>query len=989
MIVRFEALGPITVETEGGSARLRPAQRRLLAILLLDVGRWVNTETLIDRMWGDSPPGNARGSLHVHLSSLRRQVPDVIATASHGYRLELDGHSFDIHEFTDLVDQASAAVENEQFASAAELSSAALSLWRGLPYQELEEVDAARAERFRLEELRSAVEITNARALMRASRTTEAIAQLRSMVGDQPMNEAIWEELIHAYYLAGRQANALAAFAEVKEMLADELGLEPGPRLVDLEDRILVQDPTLTSGNGRPSAQPDSIAGVRVVALPRFTTPFVGREDAVRRLSKAMAEQRLITLVGVGGIGKTRLAVEAAGRFASEFPGGTSFVGLDGVEDARFVDAAIAEAIDHRGHPTPEALADTIGQNPRLLVIDNCEHLAGSVAATLLELLQRCSSLRIVTTSRVPLRVVGETVWQVPPLETPAEDAPVSELNHNESVVFFAEAARRVDQNFTIGADNADGVRRICRGLAGIPLALELAASRCDVLTATDLAATLDQDHVVRDEHGRPSRHSSLDQMVEWSVGLLEPLDRRLFERLSVFAGAADRRAIAAVCGVEGTQLTDSLQRLARSSLITVDLTGRTAHFAQLPPIREAAARRVPADTSESLEKAHTAHYLTLATDAAPGPGSEAEHEWFDRLDSAIEDIRAAFDHAQVADPLAGLVAATNMLPFWYRRNRVPEGTHHLRTFRDLADNAREEHLAAAIKAEGTLAYVESDLAGARRLLLDALSRFAALDDAAGVGATLNNLGGVAVDSGDLEEALAQYQQARQTFEQLDDRRGLAVTSLNIGVVELQREQSTSAREWFLRALDEFRRLGDRAEEAHALERIAHVAYYEGDLGEAKEWMHASRAIYLDLGLTDAVARSDWLLAGIARDGGDTVAAADLAAEAAATVRAIDHRSWWVPSLLETSAYIAHAGRETALAAVLAGAASAFRRHTGTARPAFATDAHTEFVRSIRDHLGPSYSALTARGEAMTVDQALELVAEQLRNRTGARARTL
>lgn len=681
------------------------------------------------------------------------------------------------------------------------------------------------------------------------------------------------------------------------------------------------------------------------MALPRFTTPFVGREDPVQRLAKAMAEQRLLTLVGVGGIGKTRLAVEAAGRFAAEFPGGTSFVGLDGVDDARFVAAAVAEAIDHRGQPTPEALADTIGQDPRLLVIDNCEHLVETVAATVLELLQRCSSLRILTTSRVPLRITGETVWQVHPLETPAVDAPMSELNHNESAVFFTEAARRVDRDFTIGADNAEGVRHICRALAGIPLALELAASRCDVLTANDLAATLNQDHVVRNEHGRPARHSSLDEMVEWSVGLLDPLDRYLFERLSVFAGAADRHAIAAVCDMDGSQITDSLQRLARSSLITVDLRGRTSRFDQLPPIRQAAARRLPAKTLQSLRDAHANHYLTLATDAAPDSGSEAEREWFDCLDLAIEDIRVAFDHIRVVDPLAGLLAATNMLPFWDRRNRISEGTHQLRTLRGLADDAREKDLAAAIKAEGTLAFVGSDLASARRLLLDARSRFEALGDAAGVGATLNNLGAVAVDSGDLEEALAQYQRARQTFDQLDDRRGLAVTSLNVGVVELQREQATSARGWFLRALDEFRRLGDRSEEAHALERLAHVSHYEGDIGEAKEWMHASRAIYLDLGLTDAVARSDWLLADIARDGGDTMTAAELAAGAAATVRSIDHRSWWVPSLLETSAYIAHAERETALAAVLVGAANAFRRITGTARPAFATES-SSFNRS-------------------------------------------
>jgi DNA-binding SARP family transcriptional activator len=245
--MRFEALGPLTVTADGGPVRLRPAHRRLLACLLLNPGSWVTTETLADRMWGESPPDTARSTLHVHLSAVRRHLPGVVNTGDRSYLLDLTDHDYDIPEFSSLVADAVTRLEQGHFKEATELALRATGMWRGLPFHELDDVDAARADRARLIELSTAASAALARALMLQGRVSESIAHLRAVVQDQPFNEGMWEELIRAYYLTGRQVDALKAFNEAKRILGDEMGLEPGPRLRDLEERVLRQDLDMAS----------------------------------------------------------------------------------------------------------------------------------------------------------------------------------------------------------------------------------------------------------------------------------------------------------------------------------------------------------------------------------------------------------------------------------------------------------------------------------------------------------------------------------------------------------------------------------------------------------------------------------------------------------------------------------------------------------------------------------------------------------------------
>jgi predicted ATPase/DNA-binding SARP family transcriptional activator len=992
--VRFEALGPVTVTSEGVTVPLRPAQRRLLASLLLDPGQWITTDTLVDRMWGDTAPATARSTLHVHLSTVRDRIPGVIATGQSGYLLDLDGHSFDVPEFSTEVAGASTDLEAGDYQGAANHATTALQLWRGYPYDELDDVDAARIERVRLTELSMIAGVTLARALIRQERVSEAITHLRRVVGEQPLNEAMWEELIRAYYVAGRQVDALGAYNEAKSILGEELGLEPGPRLRDLEERVLIHDPSLMSlddlhqgVSGAVGIGSISLSVVPAVDLPAFTTSFVGRSESVRLLAKSIPEQRLITLVGTGGIGKTRMAVEAARRAAPAFADGTYFVGLEAVEDPALIPHLIAEAASLDDVTSAESLTSAIGTRNLLLVLDNCEHLVQASGDLASQLLRGCSSISIVVTSRVPLTIMGESTWPVSPLELPDPEATTAELQQIESVVFFVEAARRVHSEFALGSDNASSVAAICRDLAGIPLALELAASQCDVLTARDLHELLTGPDQLGGgtERDRPVRHRSIDDTVAVSLGLLDPSQRRLFERMAVFAGPVDRFAVSEVCGDPDGDLIDHLRRLAHSSLITVDVTDDRAKYGQLPPLKQAAIRRLGTEELHGLELAHASHFLELAGSPRGTAGTDAERAWFDDIDDAIEEVRAALELTRDIDPIGGLLAAVGLLPYWRWRYRIAEGRHHLRVLRDRVGATDVAGVAASLKAEGTLAMVMSDLTEADRLLTKAFELYARLGDKEHMAVTLNNLGGVAVNRGDLDESLNRHGRARPLFEELGDRNGLAANSLNHGIVELQRGNAEGARTWCLRALDEFRAVSNRNEEAHAMERLSYVAQFEGDVAEARTWIHAAQALYAELGLSESVARTDWMRSMLALDADEIELASQCAAESARAALVVDHLTWWMPALVEIAARTSVEKGESSLAAVLIGAASCFRRTTGMSRPAFAIADHAAFVESLRKRVGTAFPALLARGESMTLRQALSLVVDRLQVESATR----
>jgi predicted ATPase/DNA-binding SARP family transcriptional activator len=973
--VEVRLLGPLQLwingEDRAPAGRIR---RTIIGLLALEAGRRLDPGTLIDRVWNGSSPPTAKASLQMHLSHLRKTagLDDVLVTVPGGYRLEIDEESVDALRFTAAVREGRDHLAARRFSRSIAVLSAALKEWSDPPVPDLAHLEAAQAHVTELTILHQEAEIDLATARLEVDGRAPDLAELERLAELYPLDERAWRLLMVAYYRTGRQADALSAFRRASEVLGAELGIEPGQELRETEGLILERDPSL-----EPRAPQE-------IAIPAFTTPFLGRDESVRLLSKAILEQRLITLVGMGGVGKTRLAVETVRRSAGGFADGAFFVRFESIDDEDLVPGVIVDALSCEGADPATSLREVIGDRDILVVLDNCEHLVESVAAEVAGLLRSCVGLTILATSRTPLRVRGEMTWPVTPLDLPRAEDSIADLQQVESVRFFTEAARRVNRDFALTNANASSVSSLCRDLAGIPLALELAASSCDVLTPRDVHERLTGTSGLseRAEHGRPSRHHSLDDMVTWSLELLEATDRRLFERMAVFAGPVDRDALAAVCVEEDERLVEAtVRRLAHSSLVTVDLTGAKAAYGQLPPLKQAAARRIHAEDWQGLERDHARYFLDLANSESGEAGSATERAWFEDVEAAIAEIRAALDFVRDHDPLEGLRAATKLAPYWHSRNKIVEGRHHISVLRARAAVAELGDIAAALKAEGTLAFAMSDLFEADRLLSEALDTYSRLDDRAQMAATLNNLGVIAVDTGDLGSALDRYTRARTIFEDVDDRNGLAATSLNLGVVELQRGNSESARTWFERALDEFRRIDNRTEEAHAMARLAYVAHFEGDIHTARTWIHAARGLYAEMGMTDAVARADWLLADVARAASEMDAASALAAHAAMSAMAQHHHAWWMPGLLETSAQIAAARLDQTLAARLVGAAASFRRRTGISKPAMAVAHYEAFVDDLREQMGADYAPALAAGESLSLEQALSLVDEELGSR--------
>lgn len=969
--IQVDLLGPLRIWVRGEdctpSGRIRKA---IVGLLALRSGRVVETETLLDHVWNGSPPPSARASLQMHITHIRRRFPieGALATVDGGYRLEVAEDRVDAVRFAAAIRDGLDHLARGSFHRATEVLAAALSDWSEPPLPDLAHLEATHSDITELAALHHEAEIGHAAAMLESSGWSPEVATLEGLVERHPLDERAWRLLVLGHYRSGGQAAALDAFGRAEIVLDAELGVEPGPRLKEIERQILDQDLRL-----EPRLP-------REVELPGFTTPFVGRIETVRQLSKAILEQRLTTLIGTGGVGKTRLAVEAARRSADNFIDGAYFVGLESVDAPDLVGQAIAEgaAIDHS--PPTRSPEKVIGGRSLLLVLDNCEHLIETVGETVARILRECPSLSIVATSRTPLGVMGEATWAVAPFELPERDSSIEELKQNESVVFFVESARRVVRDFDLSSGNAASLAGICHDLAGIPLALELAAAQCDVLAPGDLQRLLTSsgDVTGHDDRGRHSRHRSLDDTIDWSLGLLDPGHRDLFGRMAVFAGSVDGRAVAAVCGVDDDRrLTDSLRKLRQSSLITVDLDGDRAGYGQLPPVKQSAQRRMSAREWSDLRRAHATYFLGMAAEAAAQVGTPDGAERYGRIDSMIEEIRLALLTSHQTDPPAGLRAAVALVPYWQSQNRIAEGRQRIHAARTRAHGAAPEEIAAALKAEGTLAHAMSELPEAERLLGDALERYTHLGERASMAATLNNLGVVAVDSGQLELAIERYQRARDLFEREEHPRGLAATALNLGVVELQRERAEAARRWFQTALEGFRSIEDRAEEAHAMQRLADVAYFEGDLETAKTWLHSSRRLNVEIGLTEPIGRADWVLAEIALDSGQIEVARTLATRASREALSLRHHPWWTPGLLETAARIAANDEDRSLAAELVGAASCFRRVRQTSRPAMANPTYQAFFEELRQALGDTYQLAFARGETLSARQALSLVTQR------------
>ncbi|MFE7598647.1 ATP-binding protein [Streptomyces sp. NPDC057494] len=625
----FRLLGPLTVAGTAGITG-GPKVRALLARLLLDAGGTVTVERLVDGLYGDEPPAGAQGALQAQVSRLRRALPPGVTVefSPAGYRLTVadPAAEVDVVRFEALAREGARAGAAGDPGRAAGLLREALGLWRGPALTDVRDAPFAAGQTARLDALRlDAVEEWAAAELAVDGDPAVLVRELERWAREQPLRERLRGLQMRALGAAGRQADALAVYEEVRAALAEELGADPSPELSAVHLELL-------RGGG---AAPERA----FPPLPAPLTDFVGRERERERLAALVAAARLVTLVGPGGAGKTRLALEVGAGLRGE----VRFVDLGAVAGVPGPSGEVAEAfataLGVRGAARLEA---ALAGRPVLLIVDNCEHVVAETAVLVRRLLAACPGLRVLTTSREALGITGESLL------------PLGALAPAAAEELFVRRAAGVRPGFTGHARVAE----LCAGLDGLPLAVELAAARLRTLSVEELADGLGErfELLSRGDRTAPERHRTLRAVVEWSWSLLEPGERDLAARLSVFRGGATAQAVARVCGAGA----GTLASLVEKSLVEVRDDGR---YRMLETIRAYAAERLP--DGDPATAAHRAYYRELAEAADPELRGPAQLEWLARLDAEDANLRAALRRAAPEDGLR-LVAALS--PYWWLR---------------------------------------------------------------------------------------------------------------------------------------------------------------------------------------------------------------------------------------------------------------------------------------------------------------------------------
>ncbi|MET9990601.1 BTAD domain-containing putative transcriptional regulator [Streptomyces mutabilis] len=878
--MRFDVLGPLEVRTsDGRPVRVREAKvRTVLARLLVDRGRTVSVDRLIDALWGGTPPANDVRTLRSKVSLLRRVLEDaepggrdLIESRPPGYLLRAADDAVDAGRFEALLRHARTLAGDPH--AKARLLGEATGLWRGVTaFADHADEEFVRVEARRLEEQRLTALEELAEVRLELGEHALLAGELGELVVAHPLRERLRSAHVRALYLAGRQDEALASLGELRERLRDDLGLDPGRDLLDLHEGILRQDPALaraTTSGARPRGN-----------LPVPLTELIGRDEEVRRIEALLTSERLVTLTGPGGVGKTRLALEAAARRAGRFPDGVELVELAAVRTAAEVREAVAAVLGLRddrhapGRPLSVRIADALRDRNTLLVLDNCEHLVEPVAELTARLLRAAPALRVLATSQEPLAIAGERLWPVAPLSLsgPGVDRP----EESSAVRLFVARAEAAVPDFRPGPGETAAIVTICRRLDGIPLALEMAAARVRVMSVTDLAARLNDRFGVLTATVRavPERQRTLRATIDWSWNLLDEPEQIVLRRLAACADGCTLEAAEAVCADGRVSRADVLGLLGR--LVDRSLVGqRDGRYRLLESVAAYCAERLAeADDEDDLRTRdrHLAHYADLAEHADARLRGREQRRWCERLEAETANVRAALAHAVrrgLADAALRLVNA--LAWFWFLRGRFAEARRSLdlalsaggtperraaaRSWRTgmsllLLDVSESDHRAVPephdtlrdpagqARAQWFIALGRAgfgDPAVTLELAERAHAGFDALGDRWGVAAALAVRAEVLLYQDGQEEARADARRARALFEELGDGWGRLQTACTLGdLAEMTGDYATAGRlrqEGHLLARD----LGLWNDASKMLARLGRTAMLTGDLDRARD----------------------------------------------------------------------------------------------------------------------------------------------------------
>ena len=667
--MRVRVLGAVELAATNGEPTLArwPRVRKLLAVLLVHAGDIVSVDRLGDALWGGEAPIDRSSAVHNLVYRLRMIVRSAgaadtvrVVTRAPGYVLEVNGAEVDSTRFAELVETARDRL-HEAPQMAAALLDEALSLWRGPAFAEFADEEFVRAEAGRLDELRGAAAADRVEAAIALGRHDEAIGMLEPLRAADPLGERPRRQLMRALHGVGRSVEALQVYRDYRDLLA-ELGLDPSPELRELEAAIIRHEPSI--GWIGPTSPANN--------LPQEPGELVGRADDVIQVTDAMRRARLVTLTGVGGVGKTRLALHVAAVVGAEHPDGVWLCELApvGASSVAEVLAAALEVRQRHGLTMTARLAEYLREKRLLIVLDNCEHVTATAAQLVDALLRSCPRVRVLATSREGLDVDGERVLPVAPLETPARGASSPEtIAGVASVALFVQRASAASASFELTADNSADVAEICRRLDGLPLALELVAPKVRSLSAAEIAARLDRRLPFIRTAGwiREQRHRTLRAVVDWSHQLLDERQQQLFERLSVFVGSFTLDGAERVAGgrLDPAEIADVITALVDRSMLGAQPGRAPTRYALLETLRLYGRERLRARGWETATRRdHADYHVELAVAASTGLTGRDPGRWVKVMDQHLDDLRAAHTWAVAHDP--DLAMRLSAALFWY-----------------------------------------------------------------------------------------------------------------------------------------------------------------------------------------------------------------------------------------------------------------------------------------------------------------------------------
>ncbi|GAB3870560.1 BTAD domain-containing putative transcriptional regulator [Kibdelosporangium lantanae] len=855
--MRFGVLGPLAVWTaDGREVRVPEAKvRMLLAALLVAEGSPVSADRLAFDLWGDRPPGNPANTLQTKVSQLRKALEDaepggrkLVAYQSPGYVMKVD---VDVAAFRDLVGQGD--------------FDAALALWRGPVLGEFADSSFAVPYIQRLTEERLAA--WEEWAVPRLSESS-LLGEIGELVARYPLRERLRGLRMRALYLAGRQGEALVSYAEFRRLLAEELGVEPGPELAALHQAILTRTFDADGSGwsaGTSASRARTSSGWRTLPggaprsnLPAPLTRLVGRDAAVESVRAVVGESRLVTLIGPGGVGKTRLAIETAGRVGNAWL--VEFAGHEQVWEAT------AASLGVRDDDLVEALRD----RDMLLVLDNCERVVAAVADLVSRLSRAAPGLRVLATSREPLGLAGEVLWNVPALEVPAQA--VVDVRGFSAVELFL--ARATDAGYVYESRDAASVAAICRRLDGIPLALELAATRVRALGVAELLDRLSDRFRLLDNGSRdaPARQRTLRAMIDWSWDSLSVAECAVLRRLAVHVEGCDLAAAEVLCAGGDVRREDVLGVVA--GLVDRSLVSPGPRYRLLESVAAYGVERL-AEAGELAEARlrHAVYYVELAERADPLLRTAEQRTWLERLDAETANLRQALETVR-ADSALSLRLVNALAWYWFLRGRLGEARRSLRQALSLVGDGPRAYARAWLAGLGVLAGEAADPAGfaaaeevedpgararalwflgyvtatmgdrsSEHLTEQALTLFVARGDQWGVAAALDDRATQWTARGDFESAERDAAESAALFEALGERWGQLQSSFTLGMLAQTSGDYARAAELHREGLRVAEELGLWTEVSYQLSWLGRTAMGAGDY--ARAWDLHSRAMRL------------------------------------------------------------------------------------------------------------------------------------------------